>query len=84
MIARVAVLCFRIKSVNTGFFFLLLVNEVNFIVDFYHGAQQPVRDLQVLEDVQHVHLLVHRLWMTDVSDVDQQILEIREGQTQTQ
>lgn len=53
---------------------LLLFNEVSFVVNFYHGVYQAVRDLQVLQDVQHVHLLVHRLWMTDVSDVDQQVL----------
>lgn len=65
-------------------FLLLLVNEVNFIVDLYHGAHQPVRDLQVLEDIQYVHLLIHRLWMTDVSDVNQQILKVREkNSTQT-
>lgn len=55
----------------------LPVNEIDFIVDFYHGAHQPVRDLQVLEDIQHVHLLIHCLWMADVSDVDQQILEVQ-------
>lgn len=64
--------------------FLLLVNEVDFVVDFYHGAHQPVGDLQVLEDIQNVHLLIHRLWMTDVSDVNQQILEGPERRAQSQ
>ena len=55
---------------------LLLVYKVSFIVDFDHGARQPVGDLEVLEDIQHVHLLIHRLRMTYVSDVNQQILEV--------
>lgn len=63
---------------GTGFVFALLVNEINFIVDLYHGAHQPVGDLQILEDVEYVSLLIHRLQMTDVSDVDQQILEIQD------
>lgn len=63
---------------------LLLVNKVSFIVDFYHGAHQPVRDFEVLEDIQYVHLLILRLWMTDVSDVNQQILEVCETQALSQ
>lgn len=59
-------------------FNLLLVNQVNFIVDLDHGVHQPIRDLQVPQNIQHVLLLVHRLWMTDVSDMDQKILEAQE------
>lgn len=55
---------------------LLLLNEVNFIVDFYHGAHQSVRDLQVLQYTQYILLLIHRLWVTEVSDVNQEILEV--------
>lgn len=61
-------------QVQQGFFFSPPVNKVSFIVDLYHGAHQPLRDFEVLEDVQDVHLLIHRLWVTDVSDVNQQVL----------
>lgn len=57
----------------------LLVNEIHFIVDFYHGVHQPVGDLQVPEDIQNVHFLIHRLRMTDVPHVDQQILKNKES-----
>lgn len=58
----------------------LLVNEINFIVDFDHGAHQPVGHLQIPEDVEDVDFLIDGLWMADVSYVDQQILA--EGRTQ--
>lgn len=48
-------------------------------MDFYHGVQQRVRDAQVLQDVQHVRLLVHGLRVTDVSHVEQQVLEAGES-----
>lgn len=58
---------------------LLLVHEVRLIVDFDHGAQQPVGDSHVLQNSQHVGLLVRRLRVTDVPDVDEQILRETEG-----
>lgn len=60
-------------------FCALLVNEIHFIVDFYHGVHQPVWDLQVPEDFQNVHFLIHCLRMTDVPHVDQQILKNKES-----
>lgn len=56
---------------RTKEFLALRVSEINFIVDFYHRAHQPLRDLQILENIQYVFLLIHRLWMTDVSDMNQ-------------
>lgn len=53
---------------------MLLVNEINFVVDFDHRVQQLVWHLQILKDVQDVHFLIDCLWMTDVSHVNQQIL----------
>lgn len=53
------------------------VKQVDLIVNLDHGAQQPGWDLQLLQDVQDVRLLIHRLRMTDVSDVNQQILGSR-------
>lgn len=49
-------------------------------MDFYHGAHQPIGDLKVLENIQYVHLLVHSLWVTDVPDMHQQILEVQKRQ----
>lgn len=60
-------------------FNLLLVKQVNFIVDLDHGVHQPVWDLHVPQNLQYVLLLVHSLWMTDVSDMDQKILEAQES-----
>lgn len=60
-------------------FCALLVNEIHFIVDFYHGVHQPVGDLQVPQDIQNVHFLIHCLRMTDVPHVDQQILKNKES-----
>lgn len=64
------------------YFCALLVNEINFVVDFDHGVHQLVGHLQVPEDVQDVHFLIDCLWVTDVSHVDQQILT--EGRTPCQ
>ena len=44
-------------------------------MDLDHGAHQAVWDLQTFQDVEDVHLLVHRLRVADVSHVHYEVLE---------
>jgi hypothetical protein len=49
-------------------------------MDFYDGAQQSVWDLKVPQDIQHILLLVHSLWVADVSHMDYQVLGTERGE----
>lgn len=68
---------------QVSWFLPLLGEEISFIVDLYHGVHQPVGHLQVLQDIQHVHLLTRCLWMADVSNMNQKILKWWETQPQS-
>lgn len=58
---------------------LLPFDEVDLVVHLYDGVHEPFRDLKILQNVKHVDFLIHRLWMTDVPHVNDEILKAERG-----